>query len=102
MTDFSQGDILKINGYKYKFVITSNNAFIRATGVFHVCPLLENVEEGPLHIIVVGKKNTFGAVICEQLKLIDPTARACNRIDSLHYDDILNISDAIQGIFEYD
>jgi mRNA-degrading endonuclease toxin of MazEF toxin-antitoxin module len=102
MTDFSQGDILRIKGYKYNFVITSNNAFIKATGVFHVCPLLENVEEGPLHIIVAGKKDTSGAVICEQIKLIDPAARACNRIDSLYYADILNVSDAIQGVFEYD
>ena len=103
MKDFSQGDIVKINGYgKTLFVITSKNAFIKALGVFHVSPLISNVNEGPLHIIVKGKKGTAGTVICEQIKLIDPSVRAVNRTDTLKYEDIMNISDAIQGMFEYD
>ena len=28
--------------------------------------------------------------------------RACNRVDLLAYEDIMNVSDAVQGIFEYD
>jgi mRNA interferase MazF len=38
---FSQGDIIKIHGYKGKFIIVSKNAFIKATNVFHVCPVFE-------------------------------------------------------------
>ena len=103
MKDYSQGDIVKINGYgKTLFVITSKNAFIKALGVFHVSPLLSSISEGPLHIYVKGKKGTEGTAICEQLKLIDPSARAVNPVDTLKYEDIMNISDAIQGMFEYD
>lgn len=103
MTSISQGDVIKINGFGNKlFVVISKNAFIQATKVFHVSPIIKDVPNGPLHIPVVGKNNTSGIVICEQLKLIDPSARNCNRVDSLHYGDIMNISDAIQGIFEYD
>lgn len=102
MSDFYQGDIIKITGFRNKFLIVSKNAFIRATDVFHVCPLLEKHPDGPLHIAVEGKEKTRGIVICEQMKLIDPSARGCIKVDRLPYDNIMNVSDAIQGIFEYD
>ena len=100
---YSQGDIVKIGGLeKIHFVITSKNSFIKALGVFHVCPLFSEFADGPLHITVIGKKGTKGTVICEQIKMIDPDVRTVNKSDSLKYQDIMNISDAIQGMFEYD
>lgn len=103
MTDFYQGDIIKIAGFAEKyFVITSKNAFIRATNVFHVCPLLQDISAGPVHISVKGTDGTIGVAICEQLKVIDPSVRACSRVDRLPYADIMEVSDTIQGIFEYD
>ena len=103
MNDFRQGDIIKIQGYKsMEFLIVSKNAFIQATNVFHVCPVLHHSQEGPLHISVRGNHDTSGIVICEQIKLIDPSARACMRVDRIPYGSMMNISDALQGIFEYD
>ena len=103
MKDFSQGDIIRIEGFKKQlFIIVSKNAFIKAMGVFHVCPIIANIPDGPIHIKVQGKKGENGTVICEQVKVIDPIARSCNRVDSLAYEDIMNISDAVQGMFEYD
>ncbi len=103
MKDLSQGDIVKVSGYTGKrFIIVSKNAFIKYTGVLHICPLLSKVPEGPLHIHVKGIKDTEGTAVCEHIKLIDPSARGVNRIDRLRYEDVMNISDAIQGIFEYD
>ena len=102
MNDFSQGDIVKIVGFRSSFLVVSKNAFIRAAHMFHVCPLLSNATEGPLHIRAVGVEGTEGFVICEQIKLIDPDARGCRRIDQLSYGNLMNISDALQGIFEYD
>lgn len=100
--EFYQGDMIKISGYKNYFLIVSKNAFIKATHVFHVCPVIENYEDGPLHIEIIGKQNITGTVICEQMKLIDPSVRGCNKVDRISYDTMMNISDAIQGIFEYD
>lgn len=100
--DYCQGDIIKIAGFKNYFLIVSKNAFIHATSVFHVCPIIEKQKGGPLHIEIVGKQNIRGIVICEQMKLIDPSIRGCNRVDRISYDAIMDISDAIQGIFEYD
>lgn len=102
MIEFSQGDIIKISGFKNKFMIVSKNSFIKATNVFHVCPIIEGNHEGPIHIFVEAKNSIKGTVICEQMKLIDPAARACSKLDHIPYDMIMNVSDAIQGIFEYD
>ena len=103
MKEFFQGDIVKIEGLgKRLFLITSKNAFIHETSVFHVCPLLEDYPDGPLHIKITGNKGTKGTAICEQIKLIDPATRSTRRIDRIPYSDIMEVSDVIQGIFEYD
>ena len=102
MAAFSQGDIVRIAGFKNTFMIISKNAFIKATGVFHVCPVLQGISDGPFHIAVKGKKGSAGKVICEQIKLIDPQVRNCVKADYLSYKDIMEVSDVIQGIFEYD
>ncbi len=102
MTEFYQGDIIKITGFKRQlFVIVSKNTFIRVAGIFYVCPIIPDIPAGPVHIEVKGKNGKSGTVICEQIKAIDPNVRGCNRIDSLSYDDIMNVSDAVQGLFEY-
>ncbi len=103
MNDYRQGDIIKINGFgKRSFVIVTKNAFIKATGIFHVCPLMQGIPAGPVHIPVTGNGGEMGTVICEQIKAIDPKARECKKTDWLAYADIMNVSDAVQGIFEYD
>ena len=102
MANYGQGDIISIGGFRYPFLVLSNNAFIRATKVFHVCPFLPDHQEGPLHIRITGVKGTEGVAILEQVKLIDPAARRCRMIDRVSYSDIMNVSDALQGMFEYD
>ena len=103
MTEFYQGDIIKISGFKKQlFVIVSKNAFIRATRIFHVCPMIPGIPAGPIHIEVKGKNGESGTVICEQIKAIDPKARGCNRVDLLSYENLMNVSVTVQGIFEYD
>ena len=74
MTEFSQGDIIKIRGFDNPFLIVSNNAFIRATNIFHVCPVLQ-IDKGALHIELTGKNGTKGVAVCEQIKLIDGTQK---------------------------
>lgn len=102
MIELFQGDMIKIAGFKNSFLVVSKNAFIKATKVFHVCPIFDNISSGPLHIIIEGKQQTKGIVICEQMKLIDPSVRSCNRFDRISYEQMMNVSDAIQGMFEYD
>lgn len=40
--------------------------------------------------------------MCEQIKQIDPSVRGCSRGDRTPYRMIMEVSDVIQGIFEYD
>ena len=101
MQKIFQGDIIKINGFSSRFLVVSKNAFIEHTGMYHVCPILKGEKDGPFHILVSGKKEE-GIVLCEQIKLIDPGQRICNRVDRISYFQLMDISDAIQGIFEYD
>ncbi len=42
-----------------------------------------------------------GYVLCEQLNLVDLRVRGYKKICEIKMDDIMNISDAIQGIFDY-
>ena len=102
MKDFSQGDLIKITGFRNPFLIVSKNAYIHATHTFHVCPVLQNISEGPLHIFVSSVNGIEGTVICEQIKLIDPAVRNCSRIDRIPYGLFMNNSDGLQGIVEYD
>ena len=102
MKDLNQGDIIKVNGFKNLFVAVSSNEFIRATKMAHLCPINAGVPAGPLHIQIIGSKETLGTVICEQIKLIDINDRGFTKRDRLHYPDIMNIADAVQGMFEYD
>ena len=97
-----QGDIIKISGYSTRFLIISKNSFIKAAHVFHVCPVLKACTAGPLHIKITGQNSETGTAACEQIKLIDPASRNCIKTDRISYDQIMNISDAVQGIFEYD
>ncbi len=102
MMNYAQGDLIRIREFENLFLIVSKNAFIQAVHMFHVCPVIPGLSEGPLHIGVRGIQETQGIVICEQIKLIDPNARPCSRVDRVPYRDLTNISDALQGIFEYD
>lgn len=99
---YAQGDVIKIDGKKNLFLIVSNNTFIRYTGSFHICPLVTDADNGPLHIEVHTSKGFNGKAICEQLLLINPSNKSCSKCDDISYDQIMNISDAVQGIFEND
>ena len=102
MMKFVQGDIIKIRGFHGKlFLIVSKNAYIKATGMFHVCPMIDAPAD-TTHIRIEGKKNASGVVACEHVKIIDPERRICNKVDTARYADIMEVSDVLQGIFEYD
>ena len=101
MADFKQGDVLKISGGKNLYIIVSNNAFNKATGFLQVCPYLDKAAPGPLHIQVAGVNGHRGFAICEQIKLIDPSIRFCSKVDHGLAEQLMNLQDALQGLFEY-
>ena len=96
----TQGDIVRLSDREERFVVVSNNAYVRATGTLHLCLLNAQGSSGPTHIRVRGVEGTQGVVSCEQFRLVDPEIRGLIRVDHLSGRDVMEISDVIQGLFE--
>lgn len=94
-----QGDLLKITGIADPVIVVSNDPFNRL-GKAMVCPIRNNVQENPLHI-AINAGQVEGYVLCEQVKYIDLSSRGVTKLSSADYFDILNISDTVMGIFDY-
>ena len=94
-----QGDILKIEKIQYPVLVVSKD-FFNASGEIIACPIIRNSNPGPLHIWMATDENE-GYIQCEKLALLDLSIRAYKKIDGLPVSEMMNVSDAIQGIFEY-
>lgn len=94
-----QGDILKIEKIRHPVLVASKD-FFNASGEIIGCPIIHASEPGPLHIWM-STENTKGYIHCEKLALLDLSVRGYKRIDRLPISEMINVSDAIQGIFEY-
>ena len=99
MAVIEQGDMLRVSGIEYPVIIVSNNYF-NESGKVIACPILKNAVEGPLHIKLTDS-TVEGYVLCEQVKYLDLKARNYSKLTSTHYFDIMDISDAVMGIFDY-
>lgn len=99
MGKIEQGDLLRVSGLNYPVIVVSND-FFNESGKAVVCPILKSAAEGPLHIRL---KNcpVEGYVLCEQVRYIDLSARRFSKMTQTHYYDIMDISDAVMGIFDY-
>jgi len=94
-----QGDVLRVEGLRHNVLVVSKD-FFNMTEMAFVCPIFPQASADALHI-AVHTKETEGYVLCEQLKLLDLRARGHKRVDHIGYDLRIDISDAIQGIFDY-
>lgn len=99
MGDVHQGDILKIEKIKHPVLVASKD-FFNTSGEIIGCPIIENSIPGPLHIWM-STENAKGYIQCEKLALLDLAYRGYKKIDRLPLPEVMNVSDAIQGIFEY-
>ena len=99
MAAFEQGDLLKIDGIQQPVIVVSNNVF-NESGKAIVCPIVANAQEGPLHIALKDSP-VQGVVLCEQVRYLDLGARRFSKVAAMHYFDIMDISDAVMGMFEY-
>lgn len=96
---FEQGDVLSVENIKTPVLIVSKNFFNQAEQVI-VCPVLSKVNPDPLHI-EIRTEEICGWVLCEQMKLLDLSYRGYKRISRLEHSDTINITDAVQSIFDY-
>lgn len=94
-----QGDILKIENIKHPVLVVSKD-FFNSSGEIIGCPIIKESTQGPLHI-GMSSKETEGYIQCEKLALLDLSVRGYKKADRLTLSEMINVSDAIQGIFEY-
>lgn len=94
-----QGDIIKVEKIKQPVLVVSKD-FFNESGEIIGCPIISDSSAGPLHIWT-STKEVEGYVQCEKLALLDLSVRGYKVIDSMSLSELMNISDAIQGIFEY-
>ena len=94
-----QGSILKVEKISFPVLVVSK-PFFNESGLVIACPIIEKSVAAPLHIKIEAKQYS-GFVHCEDLKLLDIKSRRHSVVDSIEMSDIINISDAIQGIFDY-
>lgn len=94
-----QGDVLKIEKIKHPVLVASKD-FFNTSGEIIGCPIINHSKPGPLHIWM-STENTEGYIHCEKLALLDLTIRGYRITDRLPLPEMMNVSDAIQGIFEY-
>ena len=99
MAQFEQGDLLKIDGIQQPVIVVSNDVF-NQSGKAIVCPIVQSAQEGPLHI-KLKDSSVQGFVLCEQVRYLDLAARQFHKLTATHYFDILDISDAVVSMIEY-
>ena len=99
MAQFEQGDLLKIDGIQQPVIVVSNEVF-NQSGKAIVCPIVQSAQEGPLHIKLTDS-SVQGVVLCEQVRYLDLAARRFHKLTATHYFDIMDISDAVVSMIEY-
>ena len=99
MVRVEQGDLLNISGLKYPVIVVSN-AYFNRSGKAVVCPISNTAAEGPLHI-PIRDSQIQGYILCEQVHYIDLSLRHFSKLSATPYFDIMDISDAVISIFDY-
>ena len=94
-----QGDLLKVQGIAQPVIVVSNN-FFNQSGMVVLCPIAVHAVPSPLHI-QLRNAPIEGYVLCEFVRSMDLSARSFSKLSSTHYFDIMDISDAVMGIFDY-
>lgn len=94
-----QGDILEVEKIKHPVLVASKD-FFNTSGEIIGCPIISNSNPGPLHIMM-STEHTEGYIHCEKLVLLDLSVRGYKKVDRLPISEMINVTDAIQSIFEY-
>ena len=94
-----QGEILRLDLPSILILVLSKDFFNRS-GLAIACPIRQDASEDALHISVKAEK-IQGTAMLEQMRSIDLRARYYSRIDMLDFEQIQNITDAAQSIFDY-
>ena len=95
----SQGEILQLEK-SGMYVLVLSREFFNRSGLAVVCPVVEKTFEDALHI-AVGTDSFKGVAQLEHLHSMDLHARYFRSVSVIPFAQMQDISDAVQGIFDY-
>lgn len=93
-----QGNLIYIEELKQEVLVVSTK-FFNQSGQVIVCPIVHEIYADPLHIDIISE-DIRKIVMCEQMKLMDLRNRKYKKVGQLTHEEMLNITDAIQAIFD--
>ena len=99
MQKVEQGDVLRIDGISFPVIVVSQD-FLNESGSAVVCPVMANAAKSPLHI-PLQTPAISGVVLCEQARYLILAGRRLTKLSSAHLFEMMDISDAVMGIFDY-
>ena len=99
MDHVRQGEVIRTVSDRFDILVLSKD-FFNAFGMAMVCPVVSRAAPDPLHIPVKTSQYE-GIAMLEHLKSLDLSSRHYRRLDQIPFEQIQNISDAVQGIFDY-
>ena len=99
MAGFKQGDLIKIENRNDIFAVVSKDYFNK-TGMAMLCPVMSDIFPDPLHIEIIYE-NMKWLVLCEHVKMYDLNCRGYSHLGEMTWTDRINVTDAIQSIFDY-
>ena len=94
--EIEQGDIIAVERLKGYYLVTSTK-FFNKTEQAILCPIVQDT----FLDIPIETDEVQGIVMCEQMRLVDLRYRDFKRVTRVHYPEIIDITDAIQSIFDY-
>lgn len=94
-----QGDIITVERIRGHFLVVSKN-FFNATEQAILCPIVRDTFVDPLHV-KIRTNEVEGIVMCEQMRMVDLRYRGYKKVCRIPYAEIIDITDIIQGIFDY-
>ena len=99
MTNIQQGSILNLTDTNQNVLVLSREFFNR-TGMLIVCPVLKKTKRAALNIQITADNYT-GVAVLNQMRGIDIRARHFSVLGLITFEQVQNISDAVQDIFDY-
>jgi len=78
-------------------IIVSNKLFNTISNLTIVCPITNTNKEHPFHVPLDDRTKTTGVILCDQIRVLDLTARNARVVESAPLDIIQEASDIIKG-----
>ena len=92
-----QGEIIMIEGIRFKKAVVVSKDTYNKTGSAVVCPVVPEEPDCTLKVRI----SENGYVICDNMKVTDLNARRFHSVGRITYPELIRICDMLQSIFDY-